>query len=63
MKFIARFYEGKWSGRRYSTGKHVKQKTFTADGWDEAEEIVYKIGEELRAIGGKYYDSSLTVIK
>jgi hypothetical protein len=63
MKFRVRFYDDKWSGRTCSTGRQVKQKTFHAEDWDDAEVIEQTLREKLYIERGKYFSSQLSVVK
>ncbi len=50
MKFVVKFNEERWNGKRLSTGRQVKQKTIYVDDWDEAELVAHKIwAEEVRS--------------
>ncbi len=60
MKFRAKFYEDKWNGRTLSQGRLVKQKTFNAESWDEAERVEQSLLNDLYEINGRWYQSSLT---
>ena len=60
MKFILQIYADKWIGNRCYTGRKIKQKTFYADDWDEAEMIQYKLMEDWGLEG---YSSQLSVLK
>lgn len=63
MKFIARFYADKWNGHRLSQGRQVKQFTFRAKDWDEAERIVDVFSANMYEKTGRSFQNSLTVIK
>lgn len=52
MKFRVRVYGEKWNGRRCSVGKQLRQKTFCAEDWDEAELIAGKIWTEVERTHG-----------
>ena len=60
MKFRLRVYADEWHGRTCRTGKQIKQKTFYADGWDDAERKSYKFLEEWNLEG---YGTQLSVLK
>ena len=42
MKFVVKVFENKWNGKQCSTGRQVKQKTFEAKDWSEAESFAYR---------------------
>ena len=46
MKFVVKFNEERWNGKKLSTGCQVKQKTIYVDDWDEAELVAHKIWAE-----------------
>ena len=47
MKFRVKVFEDKWNGKRVTTGKQIRQKTFEAESWEEAEVIAHKIWTEV----------------
>lgn len=60
MKFVIRFYESKWNGKRMSTGRQVKQKTIYTDDWDKADVVAHKMwAEEV----GPEFEMSLTRVR
>ena len=63
MKFRVRFYEDKWNGRTCSTGRQIKQKTFYAKDWDEAELVGQQIGEKLYEERGKWFACQMSVLR
>ena len=63
MKFIARYYEDKWIGRKRLRGRMVKQITFNAADRNEAEKIANKIDQLLWIKAGVLTSNSLTVLK
>lgn len=60
MKFKVQIFTDKWNGNRVTAGKQMKQKTFTADDWDEAEVIAHKVWADVEAQTGNAGDMRLT---
>ena len=60
MKFRVKIFENKWNGRRVTAGKQIKQKTFEAESWEEAEEIANKVWTEIEELRGCAGDMQLT---
>ena len=63
MKFIARIYEEKFNGSKTTTGKQLKQKTFNAEDWDEADIVAHQLWQEVEKKTGLPATMSLSVIK
>ena len=45
------------------TGKQVKQKTFKAEDWDEADKIAHRIWREFEEETGRAVSMGLSVVK
>lgn len=45
------------------TGKQVKQKTFKAEDWDEADKIAHRIWREFEEDTGRAVSMGLSVVK
>jgi hypothetical protein len=60
MKFKVQIFTDKWNGNRVTTSKQIKQKTFTADGWDEAEVVAHRLWLDVETKTGNAGDMRLT---
>ena len=60
MKFRLTVHADEWHGNHCRTGKQIKQKTFMAEDWEEAERKAYKFLGEWNL---EDYSIQLSVVK
>ena len=62
-RFRVRVYEEVWNGGRLSRGRQVKQKTFRAKDWNEAEEFGRRFCRDLESENSEPYGYAVSSVR